>query len=1139
MSHLGQAALEEAFRRRMSDVCFVAEHIVRRAVREVRSIGGLRTFVPHTQCLSVRKDVLTAITSRDELAAIEPLPSTDRVILLPFADTGKLAAMERDQALRQTWRLVFHARMDEALERLFASEGPVLSAAEAPTRPRVLETIDRIGQLPMEEARSVLAEEGLTGPHSDPTVELVELVSTWHELRVFSPEQLGRWFPSLVDKPEAVAFLDGLLPVADLLEASRPEGLEDPRPPAPPPQVPRVTIPLPPPELEAAQRALEEARRAHGRRLDVPAAVASHRARLLTGEFTALSPKPPSPKTLEEAVTAERRALTSLGERLSRIVADPRQRERAGEWPAALAPLLPLAGLGMSRVEARLLHDLERACHDAERETWNVDLGRVIRSFGRRPLKRREHIRERVTVVRSLLRAAKRAPLCRLEEQDRRRLKRLLDDLAASAEAALRAHVTPLLAEGLASAGLHPEHLPEQVARDKILAELCDRLLDRGFIAFSDLRDLIARNQLKLPDLAGPGDWLLRDPLLVLDRWCTEHLDGAYRPGEVYRSGLQRLSSLLFANRLGRLLVRFLILPFGGAFFLVQGLEHILGPLVRLFAPIPNEAVFHGVALEMLREQVHLVQKIHVEHHYLFWSIPSFLATSLVLFALIHSHFARGLASRAMARVGAALRFVFVELPRRFRAWGPIVRLVETRTFLFVWNRLWRPARYAALPTLIVTLATGDPWFLLWVGVPLILAGGFLLASRYGHRFSEAVSDSLTLAWHHIQHELVPGLIAATLAFFKRLMEFGEVALYNVDLWLRFQRGDTRLAVVLKAFFGFLWSIVAYLIRLMVTLVVEPQVNPIKHFPVVTVSHKVTIPTTLLIAHELKPFIGPTAANIIGGLAQFIIPGICGFLVWEFKENWRLYRSNRSPNLEPVIVGAHGEPVYRLLRLGFHSGTLPRIFRKLRKAERKGNALEIRKQTEELHHVEEAVGRFIERDLKALLVLDGRIPEARELEVETVRLTPARITVAISCRPLGDALEITFEEQSRHLLVGLSKRGFLDALPEASREVFEAALEGLYKLAGVDLVREQVQAMLPGRPGETPYDIGPRGLVVWPEGFEAEIVYPLRTSDSTLVPRIHGRTTVGAPAIAAADIKFKQRPISWERWTARWGRARP
>ena len=68
----------------------------------------------------------------------------------------------------------------------------------------------------------------------------------------------------------------------------------------------------------------------------------------------------------------------------------------------------------------------------------------------------------------------------------------------------------------------------------------------------------------------------------------------------------------------------------------------------------------------------------------------------------------------------------------------------------------------------------------------------------------------------------------------------------------------------------------------------------------------------------------------------FFLPGIFGFLVWELKENWRLYRANRAPDLKPVVIGSHGETMLRLLRPGFHSGTVPKLYAKLRRAQRKG-----------------------------------------------------------------------------------------------------------------------------------------------------------------------------------------------------------
>src|SRR5207248_10049289 len=99
-------------------------------------------------------------------------------------------------------------------------------------------------------------------------------------------------------------------------------------------------------------------------------------------------------------------------------------------------------------------------------------------------------------------------------------------------------------------------------------------------------------------------------------------------------------------------------------------------------------------------------------------------------------------------------------------------------------------------------------------------------------------------------------------------------------------------------------------------------------------------------------------ANAVAGTIVWGIPGIFGFLVWELKENWKLYRANEAPTLSPVIVGSHGETMLRLMRPGFHSGTLPKLYAKLRRHERRHQEIRARRRLEELHHVEAAVKRF-------------------------------------------------------------------------------------------------------------------------------------------------------------------------------------
>ncbi len=91
-----------------------------------------------------------------------------------------------------------------------------------------------------------------------------------------------------------------------------------------------------------------------------------------------------------------------------------------------------------------------------------------------------------------------------------------------------------------------------------------------------DLRNALAKNDLKLPDLSGPGELLTGDRLLRADRELASVLDGVYRPAAVYLRWPQRLSSLAFGTRVGRFVTQYMVLPYGGAYLILEGLRHLL-----------------------------------------------------------------------------------------------------------------------------------------------------------------------------------------------------------------------------------------------------------------------------------------------------------------------------------------------------------------------------------------------------------------------------------------------------------------------------------------------------------------------------------------------------------------------------------
>ena len=88
-----------------------------------------------------------------------------------------------------------------------------------------------------------------------------------------------------------------------------------------------------------------------------------------------------------------------------------------------------------------------------------------------------------------------------------------------------------------------------------------------------DLRDGISRNNLKLPDVTQFNELRYGDQVLQADRKLAPRLDGVYRRREVYLRWPQQLSSLAFGTPPGRFLTQFIVIPFGGAYVLLEFIQ--------------------------------------------------------------------------------------------------------------------------------------------------------------------------------------------------------------------------------------------------------------------------------------------------------------------------------------------------------------------------------------------------------------------------------------------------------------------------------------------------------------------------------------------------------------------------------------
>lgn len=994
--------------------------------RVVRRDRGLTFFGPSvrvtTYVLSGRSFGSILGGSEPGRSRREPWPET--VLLVAGPEPGELEDTPSPLILLETWRRLFRARVQAEVQRSIDSgaiDGRGLAAR-----------IEAVGRTEFEEARTVLAQDGaLLPPHTD-AAAYQAFAAAFLDLTFFAPGMRAYTFPAIEDPSAVVALLAADVDGEKWFAATRLAGAPDPAPtPAPTgPEPGRAELEAPL-TSSAARRSADHARAAGERGNAARAAILWTQA---AGED--------GTEAVKAARASARAALKNLASRLQKAVF--LRKGEAELWAEALTPLLRRAARGFWTPEARLLYDLQKVCIDHEREVFRIDLVGWTLSMGRRPLKRpMPHLRE-VTVSNHLRGAARRLPRVRLSRQERARLEGLLRPTVHRAEQALRDRFRPVIDATLGETWVEPRNLAERVAFRKLVEELLDGIVGRGFTTLGDLRDAASRGNLKLPDVAGPAEFLRGDRLLAADRALAGRLEGVHRRGEVYLRWLQRFSALAFGTPLGRLLTLYVALPYGGSYVSLRGLQEL------------DE-------LAVSRLTGHPVHLIHA------WSL--LVLGSLALGAINFARFRRQIVA-VLAALGRSLRAVFVDLPALLLNAPILLKVLSSTAAAAVWRLVFKPGLFA-VPFGVAARRLGFGPAAVGSTCAAAFAGaGFVFNTGTGRALEDAFADAIGRTWRGLAFDLVPGLFRLVMSAFERVLEWVEKLIYAVDEWLRFRRGQSRLVLGAKAVLGLVWAVLAYLIRIYVNLLIEPQVNPIKHFPVVTVSHKVILPMSLKITPvfeaALAPVLGKGLSYVVAWSTVFLLPGVFGFLVWELKSNWRLYEANRPRALGAVVVGGHGETVVGLLHPGFHSGTLPKAFARIRRPRRGGRDSSALRRREALHHVEESVRRFVDRDFAALL-RESRALGDLGLESRAIRLATNRIRVEfLAVTGEGPALRIDFVERSGVLVAWVSPDDWLAGLRDEQWWALDGAVNGLFKMSGVQVVSA------PGHLEPAPAPDGPR-----------------------------------------------------------------
>ena len=732
-------------------------------------------------------------------------------------------------------------------------------------------------------------------------------------------------------------------------------------------------------------------------------------------------------------------------ESLTRHMQDALQfnNDEAEQWLQVLPSLLDKADQGRWPVEAKLLYDLQKVCLEHERKLYALDLVEWLMSAGKRPIKRPLTSLQIVHITKHLRSAAFRLTMARVSDEDRQRLAQLLQSALQSSEKRLRDRFRPILAAAFYDVGLVASSPPEQVSLNKMIEELLDRTTEYGFVTFSDLRDTVSRNQFKLPDLADPHDFWQGDPLLRLDRRLAALLEGVYRQGQFYLRWLESCSSLFFGTGLGRFLTTNLVIPFGGALALLGG----------------TELCVHG---EM--------------------NLPwyAFLLLGFFLLGLIRLQGLRDAFSAVGTFTYRTLRFVGYVLPRRL--W----RLPWVQKFFRSWPVLL--LYWYVLKPLGVTAALCLYWPGTFGTVPMasltFLASDAFLNSRFGYAVSEALLESLLVLYGRLRFDVLHGIYRVVNQFFKRITESVQYVLFLVDEWLRFRSNESRLTMAVRAVLGVLWFPVGYLVRLYFLMLVEPTINPLKlPLSILAAKFLVLIPVyrqlvyvpgsdeQLILNYQLAAHTGWLLAFVL--TYTIIIPTLwllgsgIAFLLWEMQENWRLFRANRPSRLRPVAVGRYGETVLQLLKPGAHSGTIPSALWSIR-AER--GAYRTGNWRAALYLIGKSSVRW---DSRCGCLSNGNsLPSwgqskgwgNQPVSVGQVLLSCNRIRIElVHATYPQEPVWLAFEQRFGWLLGSLQEAGWLQRLTGVHAQIFTTALAGIYKIAGVDFVREQLAALLPAQ----------------------------------------------------------------------------
>jgi len=989
------------------------------------------------------------------------------------SDANEIRRRQR-LVLLDLWKRLYLAMLDRSF-----GTGKALNEA--------LSALFEPGTIGFDEISRVLKRERCILPDADRTETLREFALAYLGLRSFSPAAVRYWFPHLSQEKQAAIdeALNRLVPVQTLFEQSRLVDWLDPT---------------------AEEDDIHSEANQYYIRLQRIADQALEKGDLVDAAILRLMASRVAPAHRSEpARTMARHHLRQLVERIQpRLGIKP---EEIDEATGVLDTLLEKADQGHRNREEKLLRELEHIRQDVISPPQTLDLLGWFLSGGvsrlRRPMMRVDMIR----ATRFLRQAQQHLTFTRIDNAARHRVDALLRKARAFNENQARDEIGPMLAGALEDSGFAQHSRLGRLALDQVVENLLDRILEQGFLTFQNLRDTLAISPVKMPDLTDFSEWIRGDALLLLDRRLAVLIEGIYQPSELYGATLERTTAAFFGTRFGRFFSLYALFPFLSAFILVEFIYHLCKTL--------ENQTLGWKAIDLSLGEMALAS----------------LGVGSIILLLTAQPRLRLLLFHGLGLAFDYLWWLCWEFPRRLSA-SDLVRSIVLEPLTWI-------LRYGIKPLLacVILRLLQPSWFaevagwVLWFGV-----FNLLLNSRPGLLASALITRSFRNLIRAVGNGVIGGIVLIWQNILKKMLIGIDALVLSVEELIAVRQGDEKAWIAALAVLQAIWFPVGYALRFSFMVVIEPFLNPVK-LPIAFVAMKIFYPAIGPPLHGLLD----DSFNffLVEGLVwvlDFIIPGAFGFFFWEFRENWRLYEANRPNEMPAALFGPHSETVRQLLEPGFHAGTLPAVYKRLRAAYtlRAGSAnlREERSCLRALEEVQEDLLRLIRRQFLQILGLcqawktvmedvpvhAGAEDHGTGMEVDQPETATNRIAFVLLWRhprlnPNGEKWTIEVGFMEGKLFARLSDPAWLTRLPGEARRSLMASLAWFYGQMGIGISWEHLSAGLPE--GFQRVGIRRRSIVLYPpEAGGAPAILGFDWSGENLVPsrketRIPGRIPAG------------------------------